>query len=199
MKHNRYFLSSGLAALLLAAVFWPGGALVWAEGSEKKTLKERQHQRADFLRERSKNNARASLGYENVYTPEITRDIDFYSLGLQIERLGAIIQSLAGPGQVQPFIPIPSQGRTGSGVAGTGMDTSVSPGVARVYGPAGPTEKSVRLFLEYRLMVAGNPRLVVGKVREAGNRIIANVVTIDGSLVEKYSIDKKTGIWVPIR
>ena len=199
MKLKRYLLIGGLAALLFAAGHWPGGSLAWAEESGEKTFKERKHERAGALREQAKENARAGLGYGNVYTPELNRDIDFYSIGLQIKRLGTILQSLAGPGPGQTLIPIPLQGRTGSGEAGTGSETSVSPGVARVYGPDGPTEKSVRLMLEYRLMVSGNPRLAVGEVKEEDKRIIANVVTIDGSLVEKYSIDKKTGIWVPIR
>ena len=197
MKLKRYLLMGGLAALLFAASPWQGGALVWAEESGEKTFKERKQERADSLRERAKENARTGLGYGNVYTPELNRDIDFYAIGRQIERLGTILQSLAGPGET--FIPMPLQGRTGLGETGTVPDTSVSPGVARVYGPDGPTAKSVRLMLEYRLMVAGNPRLAVGEVKAEDNRIIAHVVTIDGSLVEKYSIDKKSGIWVPIR
>ena len=50
-----------------------------------------------------------------------------------------------------------------------------------MYGPGGPTRKSVRLLLEYRLMVAGNPRLTVGVVRDDGDKVIAQVTTAGGA------------------
>ena len=71
--------------------------------------------------------------------------------------------------------------------------------LVRLYGPNGPTERSVRLILEYRLMVAGNRRLTVGKIKDQGNEITAEVITVDGSLVEKYTIDKYVGEWKPVR
>jgi len=71
--------------------------------------------------------------------------------------------------------------------------------IKTVYGPDGPTVKSVRLILEYRLMVAGNPRLKVGKVTEKGEAIRAQVVTIEGALVEEYDVIRKTGEWRTVR
>lgn len=71
--------------------------------------------------------------------------------------------------------------------------------VSSVYGPDGPTKKSVRLLLEYRLMVAGNPRLKIGEIVDHGDRVTAQVVTTDGSLVDEYVVDKKTGVWRPVR
>ena len=54
-------------------------------------------------------------------------------------------------------------------------------------------------MLEYRLMVLGNPRLAVGAVTDQGATIVARVVTPDGSLVEKFEIDKESGVWTPAR
>ena len=48
-------------------------------------------------------------------------------------------------------------------------------------------------------MVAGNPRLRVGEVTAKDAAIIARVVTVDGSLVEEYAVDKRTGLWNPVR
>ncbi len=32
-----------------------------------------------------------------------------------------------------------------------------------------------------------------------GDKVTASVVTADGSLVEEYTIDKKSGVWTPVR
>ncbi len=186
---------------MLALVF--AGSLIGefqvrAETLEHKTIEERRLERANTLRERAKENARAPLRYENVYGPEYNRRYDFYSLGQQIARLAALMQRLAdttGAERAPDFVPVPPP--AWAGVAGP--LAAPSQGVARVYGPEGPTEKSVRLLLEYRLMVAGNPRLRVGAVRENADKVTASVVTVDGSLVEKYTIDKKSGAWTPLR
>ncbi len=188
-------------AVLLALVL--AGSLLGqfqarAEHPEHKTFEERRLERANILRERAKENARASLRSENVYGPEYDRRYDFYSLGQQIARLAALMQRFAdtaGAGQAPGFVPVPPP--AWAGVAGS----HAAPGadVAGVYGPEGPTEKSVRLLLQYRIMVAGNPRLRVGAVKEEADKVTASVVTADGSLVEEYTIDKKSGAWTPVR
>ena len=48
-------------------------------------------------------------------------------------------------------------------------------------------------------MVVGNPRLKVGEIRDEGDAVHADVVTVDGSLVDTYRIDKNTGTWEPLR
>ena len=169
-----------------------------AEPFEHKTFEERRNERGNILRERAKENARAPLPYENVYGPEYDRRYDFYSIGQQIARLAALMQRFAdaaGAARAPGFVPVPPP--AWAGVAGS----LAAPGadVAGVYGPDGPTGKSVRLLLEYRLMVAGNPRLRVGAVKENADKVTASVVTADGSLVEEYTIDKKSGIWTPVR
>lgn len=177
-----------VSAILAAAVFvsWPAAA----GDAGAKTRQERQHERANILRERAKENASRDLGYPDVVEPEhpFDRHVDYYALGQAIQRLGAMIQRLANPAGAAP---------PATGLGPGGPDRP--PDVAGVYGPDGPTVKSVRLLLEYRLLVAGNPRLAVGKVADAGDGIVAEVVTADGSLVERYSIDKKSGAWTPVR
>ncbi len=52
----------------------------------------------------------------------------------------------------------------------------------------------VRHYLEHRLDSDGNPRLAIGEVTETDDDIItAEVVTTDGSLVERLSIDRHSG------
>ncbi len=137
------------------------------------------------------------LGYPRVYDIYVggsSPSVDVYALSNQIARLAAHIQVLsqravgatiasgAAPGAPSLSLPaIPA----GNSLAG--------------YGPEGPTGKSVRLILEYRLMVAGNPRLKIGKVNVTKDKVTAQVVTTGGALVEEYSIDKKSGAWTPIR
>lgn len=163
----------------------------WADSADRPTFEERQHERAETRREESRAQAESHLGYDDVIFDPRSRYIDFYSLSQQIARLGALLDSLAetrGLETAAPFVPGPPGWTGGPG-----------PALANVYGPDGPTEKSVRLLLEYRLLVAGNPRLAVGTVRETGNAIHAQVVTTDGSVVEEFAIDKTTGVWTPMR
>jgi hypothetical protein len=69
-----------------------------------------------------------------------------------------------------------------------------------VYGPKGPTLRSVRALLAYRLVLLGNDRLTAGRVYERDKRIIAEIVTVrEQALVTRYMINKQTGIWVPER
>ncbi len=69
-----------------------------------------------------------------------------------------------------------------------------------IYGPKGPTLRSVRALLTYRLVLLGNDRLTAGRVHERDKRIIAEVVTVkEKALVARFMIDKTTGIWVPER
>lgn len=52
----------------------------------------------------------------------------------------------------------------------------------------------VRHFLEHRLERQGNNRLKVGDVKEADeDTIVADIVTVDGSLVDRLSVDRHAG------
>jgi hypothetical protein len=193
---------------ILAVITWTGlvsgagnmAARADSEGS--KSANERHHQRADRLRERAQARTRSRLGHAPAFGSVTTVDPDYYyALTLQIKRLAGMVQTLrhaearrarSGDG-FQPGVP---------NALGLGSPTSAAVAKANIqaiYGPEGPTEKSVRLLLEYRLLVAGNLRLRVGKITDEDAIVTAQVVTAEGPLVEEFAVDKKTGIWKPVR
>ncbi|MGF1608853.1 MAG: hypothetical protein ACFCUQ_05620 [Kiloniellales bacterium] len=101
---------------------------------------------------------------------------------------------MMGPGMMgQGMGPGMGQGRG----MGPGSGSSMGPG----YGGGMPMFRDrdlgadeVRHVLEHQLAMHGNPRLKVGEVTEAdADSIIAEIVTQDGSLVQKYSVDRHTG------
>ncbi len=156
------------------------------------TQQERNTAKANQLRQQSRDNAERRLDYP--YAPVTHGPVadDYFALGQQIQRLGILIQAWqnaasTGGGIARPLPGLPAEGLPNREA------------VAAVYGPEGPTEKSVRLLLEYRLMLAGNPRLTVGKVTDQGDSILGQVVTREGSVVDEYRVDKKTGGWSPVR
>ena len=52
----------------------------------------------------------------------------------------------------------------------------------------------VRQYLEHRLKWRGNKRVKVGDVKETDDStIVAEIVTVDGSLVQRLTIDRHTG------
>jgi len=61
------------------------------------------------------------------------------------------------------------------------------------------TVEDVRAQIERRLEWRGNDRLKVGVVEQQGNWIIAEIVTVDDSLVRKIQVDPKTGMRKPVR
>lgn len=110
------------------------------------------------------------------------------------------------------------QGMMGSGMMGGGMKPGMGgqgmpgPGMRGQQGMTGPgfgtvpglgeqvmpskhlTADDVRHFLEHRLEMHGNKRLQVGEVQEADeDRIVADITTVDGSLVQRLEVDRHTG------
>lgn len=73
----------------------------------------------------------------------------------------------------------------------TGMGGMATPGKAvdrRL------TVASVRTILSARLAMGGNPRLTLGAVTEQNaDTIIAEIVTVDKALVDRFSVDRKSG------
>ena len=169
--------------------------------SDDVSLKERQHYQAQQLREASKVRAQSQLGYESIYRDPRNRQIDYYALTQQINNLSNIVRSLSeNQPETQPknqhvnntlSAPPSTLPRALSPVAGNNSRSANN-----IYGPAGPSEKAVRLLLEYQLMINGNERLKIGKIQEEDKYITAEVVTVEGSLVERYKIDKSNGSWV---
>jgi hypothetical protein len=98
-----------------------------------------------------------------------------------------------GPGMMgQGMGPSMMGQSTGPGMMGQGMG-SPSGGTAQ-YRDRDLTVDEVKSILEHRLEHNGNERLRVGKVEEKDDDvIIAEVETVDGSLVERYAVDRHTG------
>ena len=97
---------------------------------------------------------------------------------------------------------------TGPGMMGPGMDGQhmMGPGSVMGYGMMRPgsggqvvsgtdlSAEDVRHFLEHRLEWQGNKRVKVGDVKETDDStIVAEIVTVDGSLVQRLTIDRHTG------
>lgn len=62
------------------------------------------------------------------------------------------------------------------------------------------TPERVRTFLEQRLAWHGNPRLRLGKIATADDaRVTAEIVTADGSLVQKLAFNRYPGLFRQIR
>ncbi len=62
------------------------------------------------------------------------------------------------------------------------------------------TTDKVTKMLEQRLTMHGNDRLKVGKVVQTDDdTIVAEIVTVDGSLVNKFAIDRDTGVHRPTK
>ncbi len=187
-------LAAGLVLCFALTTAGPHG-IAGADDNDRRSSSERKQDRAQFLRERSKAEAREQMRHRDVYGPITHSDPDsYYALSLQIQHLAGILQAMRradadrrqAPSGFLPALPL---------IPGDQARVDVQ----SVYGPDGPTETSVRLLLEYRLLIAGNPRLKIGEVVDSGETVIAQVVTQDGSLVEEYAVDKRSGGWRPIR
>ncbi len=82
-----------------------------------------------------------------------------------------------------------------------GMDRHPMMGAAMLYGmPHGNVEEMtpehVRRFLERHLKQHGNPRLKLGEIATAADgSITAEIVTIDGSLVQKLAFNRYPGLF----
>ena len=125
--------------------------------------------------------------------------IDLNAIKEQLRRLGEAIRramdEVARSVDPKPGSAPPRDGGLGE------LAPKVRLGELRhVYGPNGPTVRSVEALMQYRLVLLGNRRLMAGRVYERDGRIIAEVVTTkERALVARYMIDKTTGVWVPER
>ena len=113
---------------------------------------------------------------------------------------GMMGQGMMGPGMMGP-------GMMGPGMMGQqpgqGMGMGQGPGFGMGTGPGGqfamPLAKDLsvdeaRHILEHRLAWHGNERLKVGTVEEKdADTIVAEIVTAEGSVVQRLEIDRHTG------
>ena len=104
---------------------------------------------------------------------------------------GMMGPGMMGPGMMGPGMMAPGQGGQGMMAPGFGR----GPGLGDQVVPSKDlTADDVRHFLEHRLEMHGNKRLKVGEVKEAGeDKIVADITTADGSLVERLEVDRHTG------
>ena len=179
--HLPLMLVGSIFVLTLAL---PGGA----QATDAHFEDERDHARANIIRERAVERSKRALQPEfYLYNDSQQTEIDYYSLSQQIDRLGAAIRQMGD-----------AAARAKQSMQETsGVMPYVHPGnFHRLYGPQGPTVRSVKALLEHRLVVAGNPRVKAGRVISDAETVTAEVVTAkEGALVEKFTIDKSTGIW----
>lgn len=88
--------------------------------------------------------------------------------------------------------------------SGAGMQAMMG-GDAMLYGmPHGKAEEMtperVRTFLEQRLEQHGNPRLKLGEIASAADgSIMAEIVTVDGSLVQKLAFNRYPGLFRQVK
>ena len=90
---------------------------------------------------------------------------------------------------------------------GMGYGPQMGYGSQMGYGPWGVpmqpkelTVEDVKTFFEQRLAWRGNPNIKLGDVKEKDeNTIVAEIVTQDGSLVQRVEIDRKTGRRTPAK
>lgn len=61
-----------------------------------------------------------------------------------------------------------------------------------------PSTDYVKNYLERMIAVQGNPRLKVGDVKEKdADTIVADIVTKENSLVQRFVVDRHTGFYRP--
>lgn len=102
-------------------------------------------------------------------------------------------------------------GMMGPGMMGMGP-WMMSPGMMWNQGPVtNPAWRSnvpalnlstgdVKAYLERWITMTGDPRFKVGKVTEKDDKtIIAEIVTKDGALAQRYSVDRHTGAYYPVQ
>ncbi len=178
---SRFWCRISFTAALLSVV-----CMTSAQSDESKL------ERADQNREASQARAQSQLGYPYVFREARDRHIDYVSLAAQVSELSRIIAAMAAQqspsAMMPPNVPITS-----------GMSRAQSSNLTRSsYGPEGPTVKSVTLIAEYQLLKNGNKRLKLGDVSDSGDALSVEIVTLEGSLVERYRVLKNTGEWIAV-
>ena len=106
-----------------------------------------------------------------------------------------LVEGMAAVHGMEPEMG-PSEGMGPRGMRQPGMMRGRGVGPALLYGPPaeGITVERARTMLEGALAWHGNPRLKLGMVEEQNeDTIIAEILTVDDSLVQRLAIDRATG------
>lgn len=102
---------------------------------------------------------------------------------------------MMGPGMMGPGMM--GQGMMGPGMMGQGMMGMMGPGMMGQQANLNLTANDVKGYLERWVAMSGNPRIKVGPVTERNdNTISADIVTTErDALVQRFSVDRSTGIY----
>jgi hypothetical protein len=106
-----------------------------------------------------------------------------------------LVEGMAAVHEMEPEVG-PSEGMGPRGMRQSGMMRGRDMGQELLYGsPAeGITVERARTMLEGVLAWHGNPRLKLGTVEEQNDdTIVAEILTVDDSLVQRLAIDRATG------
>jgi hypothetical protein len=106
-----------------------------------------------------------------------------------------LVEGMASVHGMEPEMG-PSMGMAPRGMRQHGMMRSRGVGPMLLYGPPaeGITVERARAMLEGALAWHGNPRLKLGTVEEQDeDTIVAEILTVDDSLVQRLAIDRATG------
>jgi len=119
---------------------------------------------------------------------------------------GMMPQGMMGPGMMGPGyggdrddMPMRGQGMPGPGMGNQGMAAGMGNQAMRGGMMMQPAAGSVSVedvtrLLQRRLDWQGNPHVKLGKVEEQdAETILAEIVTQDGSLVERLEVDRRSG------
>lgn len=117
---------------------------------------------------------------------------------------GAVGVMSVSPAQAQgygaygcPGMGMMGQGMMGPGMMGQGMMGMMGPGMMGQQANLNLTANDVKGYLERWVAMSGNPRIKVGPVTERNdNTISADIVTTErDALVQRFSVDRSTGIY----
>ncbi len=117
--------------------------------------------------------------------------------GMMGQQMGG--RGMMGPGMMGPRMG--GHGMMGPGMMGPHMGGRGMMGPGFGMGPGSQiapsrdlTVDDVRHFLQHRLDMQGNKRLTLGEVTEADDdKIVAEITTVDGALVDRLEVDRHTG------
>ena len=111
-----------------------------------------------------------------------------------------LVEGMAAVHGMEPEIG-PSGGMEPRAMRQPGMMRSGGMGPALLFGPPaeGITVERARTMLEGALAWHGNPRLKLGTVEQQNeDTVVAEILTVDDSLVQRLAIDRATGAIRPI-
>jgi hypothetical protein len=106
-----------------------------------------------------------------------------------------LVEGMAAVHEMEPEMG-PAMGMGPRGMRQPGMMRSRGVGPTLLYGPPveGITVERARAILDGVLAWHGNPRLKLGTVEEQNeDTIVAEILTVDDSLVQRLAIDRATG------